>query len=165
MLSKIFSVFDNLCINHNVYKVHTIGDCYVVSGFAQLEPGTRRNPIEECENTINIALDMIKSVKNINRDKNTNFNLRIGLHTGEALAGVTGTNIRYDIYGSDVDIANQVEFKSAPGKINISENSKKLLEAHNSDRFDYYFNQMITHQDKCINTYYLRALRHEDFEF
>jgi class 3 adenylate cyclase len=32
MLRNLMTEFDKLCIEHNVYKVYTIGDCYVVLG-------------------------------------------------------------------------------------------------------------------------------------
>lgn len=32
MLRKIFTEFDKYCVDLNVYKVYTIGDCYVVLG-------------------------------------------------------------------------------------------------------------------------------------
>mmetsp|Transcript_14802 Transcript_14802/g.2470 ORF Transcript_14802/g.2470 Transcript_14802/m.2470 type:complete len:98 (+) Transcript_14802:661-954(+) len=35
MLSKLFSTFDHLCVKNTVYKVHTIGDCYVVLSFTE----------------------------------------------------------------------------------------------------------------------------------
>ena len=33
LLSKLFSRFDQLCEENRVYKVHTIGDCYVIMGY------------------------------------------------------------------------------------------------------------------------------------
>ena len=33
MLSELFKRFDQLCLEFEVYKVHTIGDCYVVMGY------------------------------------------------------------------------------------------------------------------------------------
>lgn len=33
LLSKLFSRFDQLCEEFKVYKVHTIGDCYVIMGY------------------------------------------------------------------------------------------------------------------------------------
>jgi class 3 adenylate cyclase len=33
MLKKLFTEFDKMCVKHDVYKVYTIGDCYVVMGF------------------------------------------------------------------------------------------------------------------------------------
>lgn len=36
--------------------------------------------------------------------------MRIGIHTGDVIGGVMGTDIvRYDIYGKDVVIANKME--------------------------------------------------------
>lgn len=33
MLRNLFTEFDKMCLRFNVYKVYTIGDCYVVMGF------------------------------------------------------------------------------------------------------------------------------------
>ena len=55
--------------------------------------------------------------------------MRIGIHTGEVIAGITGTNIvRYDIYGPDVVIANKMESMGAPGRIHVSDVTKNLLQ-------------------------------------
>ena len=56
--------------------------------------------------------------------------MRIGIHTGTVIAGIIGSSVvRYDIFGSDVLIANKMESSGVPGKINISEDTKKLLES------------------------------------
>ncbi|CAG9325909.1 unnamed protein product [Blepharisma stoltei] len=169
MLSKLFSNFDHLCMKNNVYKVHTIGDCYVVLSFSDSgDNGYTRNIAREVTNMINMALDMIKCIKRINRSKNMSLNMRIGLHTGEVTAGITGTNIvRYDIYGPDVDIANKMESNGQAGKINVSEVTKALLETHCPDRFDYIFNKIVTHQpvNRSLNSFFVRAKLADDIEF
>lgn len=33
MLRRLFEEFDKKCLEHKVYKLYTIGDCYVVMGF------------------------------------------------------------------------------------------------------------------------------------
>ena len=49
---------------------------------------------------------MFKKVKAINFEK---LDMRIGIHTGPVIAGIIGsTVVRYDIFGSDVLIANKV---------------------------------------------------------
>ena len=109
MLSKLFTVFDNLCMKHSVFKVCTIGDCYVVQGFKGDDDSIAQNrcPIIELENCINMAFDMLSSIEEINKKHKLNLGMRIGIHIGNIIAGVTGTHIvRYDIYGSDVSIAN-----------------------------------------------------------
>ena len=41
MLSNLFTEFDKITVKLNVYKVYTIGDCYVVLGFLD---ASKRNP-------------------------------------------------------------------------------------------------------------------------
>ena len=44
--------------------------------------------------------------------------MRIGIHTGNIIGGVIGTEVvRYDIYGKDVLIANKMESSGQKGKI------------------------------------------------
>lgn len=44
--------------------------------------------------------------------------MRIGIHTGTMTAGIIGSNIvRYDIFGSDVLIANKMESSGVNGKV------------------------------------------------
>ena len=51
--------------------------------------------------------------------------MRIGIHVGPIVGGVTGSNIvRYDIYGPSVMISNKMESSGQPGKINVSEAAK-----------------------------------------
>ena len=46
------------------------------------------------------------------------LDMRIGIHTGKVIGGVIGTDIvRYDVYGSDVVIANKMESNGEKGKI------------------------------------------------
>jgi class 3 adenylate cyclase len=54
--------------------------------------------------------------------------MRIGIHTGNIIGGVIGTDIvRYDIYGNDVLIANKMESNGEKGKVMISENTYELV--------------------------------------
>jgi class 3 adenylate cyclase len=69
--------------------------------------------------------------------------MRIGIHTGEVIAGITGTNVvRYDIYGPDVLIANKMESNGQAGKVNVSDVTKALLEAGN-EGFEFSFNREV----------------------
>lgn len=42
MLKNLFVEFDRKCFDLNVYKLYTIGDCYVVIGMIDYE---NRNPV------------------------------------------------------------------------------------------------------------------------
>ncbi|CAG9315347.1 unnamed protein product [Blepharisma stoltei] len=142
MLSELFTQFDKKCVELNVYKVHTIGDCYVVMGYNGNE---NRNIGEECVNMLKMAQEMIKIINEINRLHSSNLNMRIGLHTGEVIAGIIGTNIvRYDIYGPDVLIANKMESGGQPGMINVSDVTKAILEEKEPGRYEFNFNKEIS---------------------
>ena len=70
--------------------------------------------------------------------------MRIGIHTGEVIGGVTGTNIvRYDIYGPDVLIANKMESGGSPDRINVSGTTKEFLDSQFKEEFKFEFNAEI----------------------
>ncbi|OMJ87865.1 hypothetical protein SteCoe_10351 [Stentor coeruleus] len=120
ILSMLFTKFDESSVKNKVYKVHTIGDYYVAIGYRS----GMRNPFEECENMIKFAYSMIEIIEEV-RKEDKELNMRIGLHTGEVIGGIMGTSIaRYDIYGPDVLITNQMESNGIPWKIVISETTK-----------------------------------------
>ena len=45
LLSRLFSKFDQLSEQIGVYKVHTIGDCYVIMGYTGKIAKERRSPV------------------------------------------------------------------------------------------------------------------------
>ena len=56
------------------------------------------------------------------------------------IAGIVGTKVvRYDIFGSDVLIANKMESNGEVGKTAVSEDTKNLLEYEDGVNKDTYF--------------------------
>ena len=62
---------------------------------------------------------MIKTIQTVREIiKFQELDMRIGVHTGDIIGGVIGTDIvRYDIYGKDVVIANKMESSGELGRI------------------------------------------------
>jgi len=136
MLSNMFSEFDQLCLVHTAYKVYTIGDCYIAMGYWDREG--ERNPGHECRNVVRMAEDMKQVIAQVNDDYFTDLSMRIGVHTGEIIGAIVGTNlVRYDIYGRDVLIAFKMEANSKPGEINLSLASRDLLEQAAPGEFQF----------------------------
>lgn len=127
LLSKLFTEFDKECNRLGLYKLYTIGDCYVVSSI--LDRRNRKTPMEEASDVVNLGLNMIETVAKVRKlvgfDK---LDMRIGVHTGQAYGGVIGTEIvRYDLYGKDVVIANKMESGGQPGRVCVSDHTRALL--------------------------------------
>ena len=131
MLMELFKNFDHATKACHVYKVHTIGDCYVVMGFNGKVSMNERNYYEEAKNVCKMGEEMINIIRDVRKRVNYELlDMRIGIHTGTVIAGIIGSSVvRYDIFGSDVLIANKMESAGSPGRINISEETKKLLES------------------------------------
>jgi class 3 adenylate cyclase len=56
--------------------------------------------------------------------------IRIGIHTGEVVAGIIGKNkYTYDLWGDAVNIASRMESNSEAGRIHISEEFAKSIES------------------------------------
>ena len=82
----------------------------------------------ECYNLARFALDLVKTIEDVNSKHGISLGMRIGIHTGDIIGGITGTNIiRYDIYGTDVLLANKMESTGKVGKVHISQQTMKIL--------------------------------------
>ena len=54
--------------------------------------------------------------------------MRIGIHTGRVVAGIIGSKVvRYDIFGDGVLIANKMETHGIPGRVCISDDTRRIL--------------------------------------
>jgi class 3 adenylate cyclase len=75
------------------------------------------------------------------------------------IAGIIGTKVvRYDIFGSDVLIANKMESGGAEGSICVSEDTKLLLESEEDSPFDFEPNKYISISslNKEVNSFFIR---------
>jgi class 3 adenylate cyclase len=123
-LNRIFSEFDQLCAKLRIEKIKTIGDAYMAAaGLPQPQPGQAAAMAE-------FALTMLATLERINRTLETPFQLRIGVHTGPVVAGVIGVNkFIYDVWGDTVNLASRLETHGLPGRIHISEATRRALAA------------------------------------
>ena len=79
MLSELFTEFDKHCIKNKVYKVYTIGDCYVIMGVLN---SNERDFVKEAINVVNMGLDMLDIIREVRKKINfPSLDMRIGIHT------------------------------------------------------------------------------------
>ena len=115
VLNRIFSAFDRLVDQHKAEKIKTIGDGYMVAVGIP----------EPCEDHAAIAarlsLHMLDSFAALRAELQAPIQLRVGLHTGPAIAGVIGERkFAYDIWGTTVNIASRMESHGQPDRVHVS---------------------------------------------
>lgn len=121
-LNLLFSEFDALCERTEVEKIKTIGDAYLAVGGL---PGTRT---DHATAVAELALGMVEAVARLNRSSDRNWKIRIGVHSGPAVAGVIGTRkYVYDVWGDTVNVANRLESSAEPNRIHVSEQVAEAL--------------------------------------
>jgi class 3 adenylate cyclase/HAMP domain-containing protein len=127
MLNEIFSEFDQLSDRHQLEKIKTIGDAYMVVGGLP-EP----NPYHG-EAVAAMALDMLTVLKAFNARTGETLKLRIGIHSGSVVAGVIGMKkFTYDLWGDTVNLASRMESQGETGRIQLSPVTYALIKS----RFD-----------------------------
>ena len=122
MLNDIFSSFDKLANDHDLEKIKTIGDAYMVASGIPDQDGNHAQKLA------NFALEMRQCMARYRRDNGLDINIRIGIHSGPAVAGVIGRNkFIYDIWGDTVNTAARMESHGKSGEIHVSNLTKELL--------------------------------------
>ncbi|KHJ80452.1 adenylate/guanylate cyclase catalytic domain protein [Oesophagostomum dentatum] len=125
LLNDLYTVFDAIIDEHDVYKVETIGDGYLcVSGLPH------RNGNDHAKEVAEMSFELLRAIKTfrIPHLPTEKINIRVGLHTGAVVTGVVGMTMpRYCLFGDAVNTASRMESNGKPGRVHISTEAMKFL--------------------------------------
>ncbi|KAM7537097.1 hypothetical protein Aperf_G00000073436 [Anoplocephala perfoliata] len=125
LLNQLYTLFDSIIVQFDVYKVETIGDAYMVaSGLPQ------RNENKHAREIARMAIVFLKSMATfkIPHRPERELKLRIGIHSGPVCAGVVGVKMpRYCLFGDTVNTSSRMESNGEPKRIHISRTTMSIL--------------------------------------
>nr|XP_012415708.1 PREDICTED: olfactory guanylyl cyclase GC-D-like [Odobenus rosmarus divergens] len=125
LLNDLYTLFDAVLGSHDVYKVETIGDAYMVASGLP-----RRNGSRHAAEMANMALDILSSVRGfrMKHAPDVPIYIRAGLHSGPCVAGVVGLTMpRYCLFGDTVNTASRMESTGLPYRIHVSRSTVQTL--------------------------------------
>jgi class 3 adenylate cyclase len=122
LLNELFSQFDVAAAQHGLEKIKTMGDAYMAVAGAP-------DPIDHpARRAVLMGLSMIEIVEEFAQERGLPLDLRVGINSGPAVAGVIGrSRLAYDLWGDTVNVASRMESHGLPGAIQVSATTLKAL--------------------------------------
>uniref|UniRef100_A0A674BT89 Guanylyl cyclase C n=1 Tax=Salmo trutta TaxID=8032 RepID=A0A674BT89_SALTR len=129
MLNDIYKNFDRILDHHDVYKVETIGDAYMVASGLP-----RRNGNRHTVDIAHMALDILAFVGTFQLQHLPGIPLwiRIGVHS----ATLSLPMPRYCLFGDTVNTASRMESTGLPLRIHVSQPTINILQRTDC-KFEY----------------------------
>ena len=126
MLNLMISRFDERAKKMGIEKIKTIGDAYMAAVGLTEVADTR-----SAAKMVQFAKGLISDVDAFNALYHTNIKIRLGINTGELVAGVIGkSKFIYDIWGDTVNVASRMESTGEPMRIHVSESTHAQTARH-----------------------------------
>ncbi|KAG2454856.1 hypothetical protein HYH02_000687 [Chlamydomonas schloesseri] len=137
-LNELYSRLDTLLDVYGVYKVETIGDCYMVAGGLMTRDAdgfmTVRgsDSVDElhAHKVMSFAKAMLRETAQVLLPTTGQpVQMRIGLHSGPVMSGIVGSKMpRFCLFGDTVNTASRMESTCPPGAIHVSEATRNVLQ-------------------------------------
>ncbi|GMR31411.1 hypothetical protein PMAYCL1PPCAC_01606 [Pristionchus mayeri] len=159
LLNDLYSTFDAIIDEHDVYKVETIGDGYLcVSGLPHRNGNEHAREVAKMSISLLAAIRVFK-IPHLPKEK---IQIRIGMHTGPSVAGVVGITMpRYCLFGDSVNTAARMESNGKPMRIHISSETNHFLTVVIGGYKTELRGEVIIKVKQTVETYWLL----EDYEF
>jgi class 3 adenylate cyclase/CheY-like chemotaxis protein len=120
-LQQQVACYERAAQRHGVQKIKTIGDAFMaVAGL----PTPCEEPVMRL---LRCGVDLVEAA----RGSPVGWQVRVGIHVGPVVAGKLGQfQYAYDLWGATVNLASRMESTSRPGKITLSPDAWRQVEAY-----------------------------------
>ncbi|MBK9190597.1 MAG: guanylate cyclase [Crocinitomicaceae bacterium] len=156
-LDSYFSKFDEIIEKYDLEKIKTIGDSYMCAGGVPIR--NKSNAIEVTLSALEIKDYMLNRQATAVEGGEKEWEIRIGINTGEVIAGVIGIKrFAYDIWGATVNQAQRMEMHGQPGTVNVSGNTYEYIAPY----FECtYRGKVQTKHKGMLDMYYVSGIKPE----
>jgi class 3 adenylate cyclase len=131
LLETIYCAFDALAKRCGVFKVETIGDCYMaVTGVPDPQENHAIVMTIFAKACLKRMQKLVKQLEATLGPGTADLAIRVGLHSGPITAGVLrGEKSRFQLFGDTVNTASRMESNGQRDRIHMSEETAQLLSA------------------------------------
>jgi class 3 adenylate cyclase len=129
LLETLYAAYDVIAHRRRIFKVETIGDCYVaVAGLPEPMKDHAVVMSKFANDIMNQTHKLTRKLEVTLGPDTGDLTLRIGLHSGPVTAGVLrGERARFQLFGDTVNTAARMEQAGKKDKIQISQATADCL--------------------------------------
>jgi class 3 adenylate cyclase len=167
LLETLFGRLDRIARRLGVYKVETIGDCYVaVTGLPDPQPLHAVIITQFAILCSREMKDFATKMKSKLGDSTQQLSMRFGLHSGPVTAGVLrGERSRFQLFGETVNIAALLEKTGLRDRIHVSNATAGYLIQNGKELWLRRRAQPVTAKGgRQIQTYWIEITDNDDSE-
>jgi class 3 adenylate cyclase len=129
LLETVYGAFDALAKRRRVFKVETIGDCYVaVCGVPQAQKAHAVIMARFARDIHSKMQTLVEELEVALGPDTADLAFRIGMHSGAITGGVLrGDNARFQLFGDSMNTASRMESTGTRNRVHISKQTADLL--------------------------------------
>ncbi|GKY99150.1 hypothetical protein MPSEU_000870500 [Mayamaea pseudoterrestris] len=129
LLETLYRAFDEIAKKRRVFKVETIGDCYVaVTGVPEPQKDHAVIMCRFARDILSRSRVLMKRLETTLGPDTGELDMRVGIHSGPVTAGVLrGERSRFQLFGDTMNTASRTESTGMKGKIQVSHDTADVL--------------------------------------